>query len=254
MRPHLLFAVIPVAIALASGGRTAAAEEAAKPQSYTAVPIELPQPVADATFHTFRKLIIDIAKRRDSKALAKHVAKSFFSMAGDKNVADPKRSGADNLINSLGLDAPDSDGWDSLATFASEPSADPDPQRKGVICSPGDPKVEIEAAEALAKLTGTSLQFWYYPTAPGLEVRGSRSSDSPVIAKLGLHLIWVYPDDSPAAAVQTDIVRIVTPSGQFGFVAADALVPLIVDLLCYIKEGNDWRIAGIMGSELPETK
>jgi hypothetical protein len=230
----------------------AAAEEAPKPQSYKPVPIELPQPYGDPSFDAFRKQIIDIAKRKDRAALAKTMAKTFFWTAADRDVANPKISAIDNLARALDLDGADAEGWETLIAFASEPSADPDMQRKGVICSPGDPKLDVAAAEALAKTTGTTLHAWYFPSTPGLDVRGSTSSDAPVTAKLGLHLVWVYPDPSPAAAVQPDIVRIVLPSGEFGYVQSDALVPLIVDLLCYVKEGNSWRIAGIMGGELPE--
>ena len=56
-----------------------------------------------------------------------------------------------------------------------------------------------------------------------------------------MHLVWVYPDKSPAAAVHTETVRIVLPSGEFGYVAADALLPLPGDLLCYVKDGNAWQ-------------
>ena len=45
--------------------------------------------------------------------------------------------------------------------------------------------------------------------------------------------------------------RIVLPSGQFGFVASDALLPLPGDLLCYAKDGNAWRIAGFFGGMPP---
>ena len=58
----------------------------------------------------------------------------------------------------------------------------------------------------------------------------------------------VYPDDSPAAAVQGgDVMRIVTPSGKLGYVPADAIMPLASDQLCYVKDGNAWKIAGMLG-------
>ena len=68
-----------------------------------------------------------------------------------------------------------------------------------------------------------------------------------------MHLVWVHPDTSPSAAVHTETVRIVLPSGQFGFVASDALLPLPNDLLCYAKNGNTWQIAGFFGG-LPPAK
>ena len=105
----------------------------------------------------------------------------------------------------------------------------------------------------LGNATGTTSSFWYYPTSNGLEVRDAAPKNSKVIGKLGMHLVWVFPDESPAAAVHTETVRIVLPSGQFGYVAADALAPLPGDLLCYVKDGNAWRIAGFFGG-LPPSK
>jgi hypothetical protein len=232
--------------------RPTTAEEAPKPRPYKAVPIEVPQPVKDPSFVAFRKQIASIAQRKDRAALAKLIAKNFFWMASDKDVTDTARSGIDNLSRALDLDSPDSDGWDILAAFASDPTGDPDPQRKGVICSPGDPKYDADAAEALGKATGTMSSAWYYPVRPGVEVRSGPANDSPVVSKLGMHLIWVFPDDSPAAAVLTEVVRIVTPSGELGFVATDQIAPLPADLLCYGKEGNNWRIVGLVAGEPPQ--
>ena len=246
-----------VAITLAgvlSFGPIAAEEVAPKPQPYKPVAIELPQPVKDASFATFRKQIADIAKRKDRAALAKHVAGNFFWTTDDgKDIALQGRAGIDNLARALYLDNPDTEGWDMLAAFAADATADPSPQRQGVICAPGEPKHDSAAAAELGNATGTTSSFWYYPTANGVAVRSSMAKDSKVTGKLGMHLVWVYPDLSPAAAVHTETVRIVLPSGQFGFVAADALMPLPGDLLCYVKDGNSWRIAGFFGG-LPPAK
>jgi hypothetical protein len=83
-------------------------------------------------------------------------------------------------------------------------------------------------------------------------VHASAKPDSPVTEKLGLHLVRVYPDDSPAAAVlNPDFVRVVTPSGKTGYVSADLLSPLANEQLCYIKDGNAWKIAGYIGGGAP---
>ena len=254
---QLITATALVTIAMAgalSFGPVAAEEAAPKPRPYKPIAIELPRPVSDPSFAAFRKQIADIAQRKDRAALAKHVAKNFFWMTDDgKDIAEKKLSGIDNVALALYLDNPETEGWDILASFASDATGDPLPQRQGVTCAPGEPKYDNAAATELGNLTGTTLSYWYYPTANGVEVRSGAANGSKVTGKLGMHLVWVHPDESPAAAVHTETVRIVLPSGQFGFVASDSLMPLPGDLLCYVKDGNAWRIAGFFGG-LPPAK
>jgi len=139
-----------------------------------------------------------------------------------------------------------------LAAFAAEATADPHSQRKGVICGPGEPKYDNAAASELGDQTGTTSASWYYPVSNGIEVRGGLARGSAVVGKLGMHLVWIYPDESPAGVVNAETVRIVLPSGTFGYVAADALMPLPGDLLCYSKEGNAWKLAGFIGGLPPD--
>jgi hypothetical protein len=253
IRPVTTAFAITLAGAL-SFGPIAAEEAAPKPQPYKPVAIALPQPVTDPSFAAFRKQIADIAKRKDRAALAKHVAGNFFWTTDDgKDIALQGRPGIDNLVRALYLDNPNTEGWDILAALANDPTGDPSPERKGVICAPGEPKLDGAAAAALGDATGTTSAFWYYPATAGVEVRSGFTKDSKITGKLGMHLVWVYPDESPAAAVHTESVRIVLPSGEFGYVAADALLPLPGDLLCYVKDGNAWRIAGFFGG-LPPAK
>jgi hypothetical protein len=248
-------AIIAIALVGAlSFGRLSAEEAAPKPKSYKPVAIELPQPVKDPSFAAFRQQLADIAKRKDRAALAKIVAKDFFWQTDDgKDIALQGRPGIDNIVRALYLDNPQTEGWEMLAAFAADATGDPSPERKGVICAPGEPKLDGAAAAALGDATGTTSAFWYYPNKAGLEVRDGGAPGAKVTGKLGMHLVWVYPDESPAAAVFNDNVRIVLPSGAFGWVAADALLPLPGDLLCYAKDGNTWRIAGFFGG-LPPAK
>jgi hypothetical protein len=241
------------AAAMAVSVATAGAEDAVpKPRAYKPIAIALPQPIKDPGFVAFRKQITDIAKRKDRAALAKLVASNFFWTTDDgKDIADKARSGVDNLARALYLDNPETEGWDILAAFAAEGTADPSTQRKGVICGPGEPKYDTTAAAELGKVTGTTSASWYYPVNDGIPVRGGLPPSSPTIGKLGMHLIWIYPDDSPAGAVNAETVRIVLPSGKFGYVSADALLPLPGDLLCYAKDGDAWTIAGYFGGLAP---
>ena len=219
----------------------------APPKAYKPVAIKLPQPVADPTFEAFRKQLAGIAERKDRAGLARLVARNFFWIPEDKNVADAKKPGIDNLAKAINLDGRDANGWDVLASFANEATADPYAERQGVICAPADPQFDEKAAEELASTTQTDPGEWAYPVRDGVEVRQAAAANSPVIEKLGLHLVRVYPDDSPSAAVQGDVLRVVTPTGKVGFVPADTLLPLANDQLCYVKEANAWKIAGVIG-------
>jgi hypothetical protein len=219
----------------------------APPKPYKPVAIKLPQSIQDPTFAAFRKQLEGIAQRKDRAALARIVSQQFFWIPEDKDVADKRKSGLDNLSAALGLDDPDTGGWDLLLDMAAEPTAEPYPGRQGAICAPGEVTVDEKAAEDLANATQTDAGEWGYPASDGIQVRSGAAPNSPVIERLGLYLVRVYPDDSPAAAVQGDALRIVTPSGKLGFINADMLRPLLSDQLCYIKEANVWRIAGAIG-------
>ena len=228
-----------------------AAPALAPPQPYKPVTIKLPTPVADPSFVAFRKQVGDIAQKKDRAAMAKLVAASFFFINGEKDAADKKKPGIDNLSKALGLDGKDAAaGWATLAEYAKEPTAEPDEDRKGVLCAPADPAFDENAAEALAKQTKTDPGDWGYPVKDGVEVRAAAKPDAPVTDKLGLYLVRVYPDDSPAAAVQgPDFIRVVLPSGKTGYVAGDQLLSLGNEQLCYAKEGAAWKIAGFISGQ-----
>jgi hypothetical protein len=255
MRPYRYVPTVFTAIVIALSAALAAPAQqptlqSPKPKAYKPVTVKPPQDIKDPTFEGFRKQLAAAAERKDKAALARlTVAKGFFWIPADKDVANPALSGIDNLARAIGLDEPDAPGWEILAAFAAEPTGEFDPDRKGVVCSPGDPDFDVKAAEQLVAATGTDASDWVYPVSDGIEVRAEPRPDSRVIAKLGMHLVWVYPDDSPASAVQADAVRIVLPSGQLGFVSVDALLTLEGDQLCYAKEGDTWKVAGLRGGD-----
>lgn len=225
----------------------------APPKAYKAVPVKPAQPVSDPTFNTFRQQLAGIAQKKDRAALAPLVARNFFWIPEDQDVADKKKSAIENLATAIGLDGRDPAGWEVLAGYAGETTADSinDPQRPGVICGPGGPVIEDAAFDELMTTTQTEPAEWGYPASNGVEVRSGPQQTTPVIEKLGMHLVRAYPDESPAAAVQADMLRIVTPSGKLGFISVDLLLPLSTDQLCYVKEGAAWKIAGLLGGEAP---
>jgi hypothetical protein len=227
----------------------------APPKSYKKVQVKLPQQVADPTFATFRQQLTGIAEKKDRAALTRILSQKFFWIPEGKDVAEKNKSAIDNLSKAIGLDGQDPPGWDLLAGYASEPTAEPinDPAYPGVICAPAEPTLDDKAFEELVMTTETDPAEWGYPTKDGIEARAQPQANAPVVEKLGLHLVRAYPDDSPASAVNTDMIRIVTPSGKLGFIPTDALLPLASDQVCYVKEGSAWKIAGIIGG-VPPTK
>lgn len=228
-----------------------AQQSPAPPKAYKPVTITLPKPMADPSFEAFRKQIGEVAEKKDRAALAKMVvAKGFFwdAEAGDK--ADKNKSGIDNLVTALRLDAREGSGWDMLGGHAGDPTAAPNPQHKGAVCSPAEPKFDGKQFEALIKATGTEPPEWAYPMQAGLEVRSAAQPDAPVAEKLGLVLVRVLPDEAPASAPQgqsAPMVKVVGPSGKVGFVSGEALAPLGNEQLCYLKQGNNWLITGYVG-------
>ena len=227
----------------------AEAPAAVPPGPYKPVPIILPVAVADPTFDAFRKQLADIAQKKDRAALARLVAANFFWIPEDADVADKSKSGIENLARAIGLDGRDALGWDAISGYAVERTAMSDPQRPGVLCAPGEPSFDEKLADELANTTQTDASDWGYPTKNGIEVRANPQANAPVVDKLGLHLVRVLPDDSPANAVTVSFVKVMTPTGKSGFVPINSVLPLVGEQMCYIKEGNAWKIAGYVGGE-----
>ena len=228
-----------------------AAPPQAAPKPYEPVQIGAPQPVNDPSFDAFRRQIGDIAKRKDRAALAKMVvAKDFFWLGEKGDRADKKRSGMDNLVRVLDLNAKDGAGWEALAGYAAEPTATPVPGKNDTLCAPADPVFDVKQLENLAKQTGTNEAEWGYPAQPGIEVRASAQASAPVTDKLGMHFVRVMEDDGPEPPQgQMPMLKIVIPSGKVGYVPADALSPLGNDQLCYAKDAAGWKVGGFVGGE-----
>jgi hypothetical protein len=217
----------------------------APPKPYKVVAITLPKPNPDPSYAAFIKQLTGIAQKKDKAALGRLIAANFFWIPEDKDVADKKKSGIDNLAKALGLDNRQLNGWELLTSFMADLTTEPFPDRKGVVCGPAGPTFDEKAAEEIAAATQTDQSDWGYPMRDGVSVRSAAPANSPATEKLGLHLVRVYLDESLDAS--PDTLRIVTPSGKIGFVKAEEVVPLSNDQLCYIKEGNAWKISGVLG-------
>jgi hypothetical protein len=216
---------------------------------YKAVPIKLAPAMNDASFEAFRKQLAEVAQKKDRAALAKLMASHFFWIPEDKDLADKKKSAIDNLTKALNLNDKDGFGWEALGAYAAEASASADPQRQGAFCAPAEPAFDEKAADELANATHTDAADWAFPVRDGIEVRETPKSDGPVVDKLGLHLVRVVADDSPANAVTAAFIKVVTPAGKVGYAPVDTILPIGGEQLCYAKEGGAWKIAGFYGGE-----
>jgi hypothetical protein len=221
----------------------------AKP--YATVAVQLPTPFGDPDFAAFRKQLAEAAQKKDRAALEKLVvAQGFFWEAENGDKADRNKSGIDNLSAAVSLTGEDAYGWGLLGSYAGEATAAPYPGKSGVMCAPADPAFDEKALEELARSTRTDPGEWGYPLSENVEVRGANAAKAPVIGKLGLHFVRILPDadDDTSTPDQVPLVRIVTPSGKTGFVAADAIAPLGADQICYAKDAAGWKITGFVGT------
>jgi hypothetical protein len=215
---------------------------------YTPVAAKPPAAYDDAAFTAFRKQLSDVAAKKDRAALAKLVVAQGFFWIQDKDMADPKKPGIDNLAKAVDLAAKDGSGWAVVGGYAGEPTAAELSDRKGVFCAPADPTIDPQAFEALGKATQTDPSEWGYPLKDGVEVHAAAQPNSPVVEKLGLNLVHVLPDSgTPNSPNPPAFLHVATPSGKSGFVAMDAVAPLGGDQMCYTKDAGGWKIAGYFG-------
>jgi hypothetical protein len=248
--PPLAFPSIAAALALASllwGPGPAAAQEPAPPKPYKKVSVTLPAPVVDPSLDAFRKQLGDIVQRKDRAALTLLIApKGFFWERESGNGADDKKSGIDNFAAAIELDAKDGSGWEFLADYATEPTASQVGDRKDLVCSPANPIFGEDEFLAVVKATDTDPGEWGFPLKDGIEARETAKPDSPVVERLGMHFVRVMRDDGPPETPEPTL-RIVTPSGKVAFISPDTLSPLGLDQLCYLKQGDAWKITGYVG-------
>ena len=215
---------------------------------YKPVAATPPTPFTDPSFVDLRKRLADAAAHKDRAALAKLIVAQKFFWVEDKDLADAKKSGIDNLAKAIDLDGKDAPGWDVVAGFANEPTAMELAQQKGVFCAPADPTIDQNAFEALGKATQTEPSEWGYPTKDGVEVHAAAQASAPVTEKLGLNLVRVLADSNQPADPNAPLfLHVATPSGKSGFIDAQLLAPLGGDQMCYTKDASGWKIAGYFG-------
>ena len=219
---------------------------------YQPVAVTPPTPYNDPSFITFRKQLADVVAKKDRAGLAGMIVAQNFFWIQDRDLADKRRAGIDNLAKAINLDAKDGSGWEVLSGYANEPTVADLPQQKGVLCAPAEPTIDPKAFEALGKATGTDPSEWGYPTNGGIDVHAAAQSSSPVIEKLGMILIRVLPDtNQPSNPDAPFLLHVATPSGKSGYIDTQQLSPLGGDEMCYAKDAGGWKIAGYLGGVSP---
>ena len=228
----------------------AASAQPAPPKPYKAVAIAPPVPVADPAFEALRKQIGEATQKKDRGALTRLVvAQGFFWQRDNRDRADKRKSGIDNLATALSLNSKDGAGWDILFSYTDDPTASPSPIYKGAICAPAEPAYNAAAFSELIKTTQSDASEWGYTMSPLTEVHATAQASAPVIDKLGPMFVRVAPDNKTGSAAYQ---RIITPSGKPGFVTIDAVAPIGNDQLCYVKDGSSWKIGGYIGGGEPQ--
>ncbi len=217
---------------------------------YKAVTITPPQVMTDASFEAMRKQLGEAAQRKDRAAMARLVvAQGFFWERENRNAADKRKSGFDNLSAALGLANKEGAGWDILTGYAEDPGASPSPEHKGAMCAPADPAFDAKEFADLIKATNSDVTEWGYPVSNGLEVHATAQANGPVIDKLALHFVRIMPE---TASDPPSYMRIATPSGKTGYVSIDSIAPIGNDQICYVKDGGVWKIGGYIGGGEPQ--
>jgi hypothetical protein len=216
---------------------------------YKPVAITPPAPMTEPTFEAFRKQLGEVAQKKDRVALtAMVVTQGFFWERENRDRADKRKSGIDNLATALGLNNKNSAGWDILFSFTDDPTASVLAAHKSAICAPADPTYSAQEFDALIKATQTDVSDWGYPVSAGIEVHAAPQTAAPVIDKLGLTFVRVSADNATPSA---NFMRVISPAGKPGYVSADAIAPIGNDQICYVKDGGAWKLGGYIGGGEP---
>lgn len=249
--PSIRLMSMSMALTLVFAGAAQAQAQTPSPASpYKAVAIALPADLNDPALSALRGQITEITKKRDAAAMARLVVSSgFFWQRDNRDTANKRKSGFDNLSAALGLSNKDSAGWDILAGYADDPTVSPAAGHKGAYCAPAMPSYDAAAFDGLLKATQTDAGEWGYPVSANIEVHTTAAANAPVIEKLGLYFVRVIPETRSASAAYQ---RIATPAGKTGYVSIDAIAPVGGDQICYAKDAAGWKIAGYIGGGEPQ--
>jgi hypothetical protein len=218
---------------------------------YTAVAITLPPSSADPGFAAFRQRLAGVATTRIYSELTSLVAQDFFWGRDFAGRFDPRRSAVDNLAAAIRLEHAGGSGWQALAAFAADSTAEPLVSRPGVVCAPAPPLYDAVAfARMLDEAHGAEFD-WTYPLKDQIPVLVEPEMGAASVDVLGLHFVRRLGFSTRAGRAASDRnlwARIVTPAGLVGFAPPGSLMALKPERLCYAKDTvGRWHIAGFIG-------
>jgi hypothetical protein len=221
------------------------------PKPYPAIAIALPAAPRDPSFEAFRGALAAAAKDRRYSELAPLVAREFFWARDFAHAFDGRRPAVDNLAAAIRLEHREGSGWQALAAFAAEPTAEPLVSRPGVVCAPAPPQYDRVAFARMLDETHGAQFDWNYPRTEHTPVHVAPERSAAVIGTINLHFVRRLGFDraNGASSNRNHWTRIVTPAGLVGFVIPGALMSLNSERLCYGKDAvGQWRIVGYVAA------
>jgi hypothetical protein len=239
----------PFIMTFAFAALPAAAQTPRPPKPYQPVAITRSAAFDDASFTTFRLALGTIAKHRLYAELTPLVlTQGFFWDRDFGRGFDPRKPAVDNLAAAISLEGGNGAGWETLASFAAEDTAEPLPSRPGVICAPARPSYDSVAFSKLLQATYTAGIDWAFPRRDATVVRAASQPDAPKLATLDasfVRLLGFSGAGSEAAPGRNLWAHIALPDGTPGFVPPGSLMSLTSERLCYIKDLlGVWHVAG----------
>ena len=130
MRGDCFIAVCAAVLIAGSAAAQKRAQPPAPAAPYKPVTIALPKPVSDESFDAMRKQLGEAAQRDAPPWRAWWSAHGFFWQRENRNAANKRKSGFDNLSAALGLDNKEGAGWEILSGYAEDPAAFRAPTRR----------------------------------------------------------------------------------------------------------------------------
>jgi hypothetical protein len=247
-RPHLFLLLIATVLSCAA---RATSSEPRPPKPYQPVAIKRPAALDTADFIAFRSALTAAAKGRVYAELAALVnPQGFFWDRDFERRFDPRKPAVDNLATAVALERGGGAGWETLAAFAAEATAEPLASRPGVICAPAHPGYDAIAFSRMLDATYTTDADWAFPRLDRAPVRAAPHTEAPQLGDVGIHFVRLlgFESPGPVPAIKS-WARIALPDGRLGFVPPGSLAPLTGERLCYVKDAlGAWRIAGYVAA------
>jgi hypothetical protein len=261
MRPALL---VPALVVLALAPVPAAA---VKKAAYPEIKVEMPAPFkGDAALDAVRKAFADAVAKKSLAALEVLVAPNFQWTAGGDRAEDfdEKRDGVHNFKVAFGFrpfgknaDGPTEIGpqWEVLAYFADIKSLAQEPSSP-LVCGPAAAVVSDEKTleQAIQKVEEENEPAEWVYVLDEVTLSASPTGGGAVgkAARMLMPVVSVHPPSHGSTNADPPTpthAELLLPSGKTGWVPVQALNPLFVDRLCYVKSDGGWKIAAFDQAE-----